>query len=124
MPLDVYILFFYRNLISLFLNYSLFEWPEKIKDQEMLKMLYGEFLSIIQVVQGKIVEIFNAIDSADNSKRNYEYLRKSIEVDAEHLDIIFEGYHQMGLGKQVEPVLDSLWKLVFHLSLRSHLLKN
>ena len=45
------------------------------------------------------------------SQRNYEALHSKFELDAEHLDIIFEGYHQMGLGKQVEPVLDSLWKI-------------
>jgi hypothetical protein len=111
LPLEAYVLYFYKNIVRLFLNYSLFEWPEKIKDQEMLKMLYGEFLSIIQEIQRKLVDVFNAIDAADNSKRNYEYLRESIELDAEHLHIVLEAYHQMGLGRQVEPVLDSLWKI-------------
>ncbi|MGA7899700.1 MAG: hypothetical protein WCA39_12660, partial [Nitrososphaeraceae archaeon] len=111
LPLEAYILIFYRHIVGLFLNYSLFEWPEKIKDQEMLKMLYGEFLSIIQEIQRKIVNILNAIDSVENSKRNYEALRGYFGLDAEHLDIIFEAYQHMGLGRQVEPVLDSLWKI-------------
>ena len=111
LPLDSYVLFFYRNIIGLFLNYSLFEWPEKIKDQEILKMLSGEFLSIIQEMRKKIVEIFDVFDSVENSKWNHEVLRIPIELDAEHLHIVLEAYRQMGLSIQVEPVLDSLWRI-------------
>ena len=45
------------------------------------------------------------------SQRNYEALHGYFGLEAEHLDIIFEAYQQMGLGRQVEPVLDSLWKI-------------
>jgi hypothetical protein len=111
LPLEAYILYFYKNIVGLYLNYSLFEWPEKIKDQEMLNMLSAEFLSLIQEIQMKIVDIFNAMYPEDQGKRDYGALRAPTELDAEHLHIIFEAYYRMGLGKQVEEVIDSLWKL-------------
>lgn len=66
-------------------------------------MLYGEFLSIVQEIQ--------TIDSVENDKINYEALHSKFELDAERMSIIFEVYQKMGVGRQIEPVLDSLWKI-------------
>jgi RNAse (barnase) inhibitor barstar len=84
-------------------------WPKKIKDKEVINKLYTEVFNRLQEIQLKLTsELFAPSDEF----RLYDIAVEGLfELKPDELHSVAHAFHRIGVDKQFESVLDSLWEI-------------
>ena len=85
---------------------SIFIWPKKTTDREILHRLYVIGLARIQEIQIKLLDIISADANILRS-----VLLSLFVLNPERLSAAYEGLCEYKINREGETVLDSLWHL-------------
>jgi hypothetical protein len=99
----------YQHLVGMYVLRSLSIWPKKIKDKDVISKLYTEVFDRLQEIQLKLTsELFAPSDEF----RLYDIAVEGLfELKGDELFSVAEAFHGIGVDKQFESVLDSLWEI-------------
>jgi hypothetical protein len=99
----------YQHLVGMYILRSLTIWPKKIRDIETLTKLQTEVFNRFQEIQSKLTsQRFTPSDEVGV----YDIATDSLfKLKRFTLDRIANDLHRIGVDKQFEPVIDSLWKI-------------
>jgi RNAse (barnase) inhibitor barstar len=99
----------YQHLVGMYVLRSLSMWPKKIKDKEVINKLYTEVFNRLQEIQLKLTsELFAPSDEF----RLYDIAVEGLfELKPDELHSVAHAFHRIGVDKQFESVLDSLWEI-------------
>ena len=99
----------YQHLVGMYVLRSLSIWPKKIKDKEVINKLYTEVFNRLQEIQLKLTsELFAPSDEFGLYDIAVEGL---FELKPDESDTRAHAFHRIGVDKQFESVLDSLWEI-------------
>jgi hypothetical protein len=99
----------YQHLVGMYILQSLSLWRRKIKDKETITKLYTEVFNRFQEMQLKLT---SELIVPSNEVGLYDIAADSLfELKQFTLDMIANNFYRIGVGKQIEPVMDSLWKI-------------
>jgi hypothetical protein len=122
--LPTLILFLYRQVLGTYIVSCMFTWSDRIKDKETLNKLYSVVFLKIGEIQSKLSESFSSSDNNISKVQIFDSMSYNLLLLLPtHLNVIFKNFQMFGLTKQIEPILDSLWKTNSHfipLALRSY----
>jgi hypothetical protein len=98
----------YQHVVGMYVLGSLFIWPKKIRNNEAINKLYTEVFNRLQEIQKKLTsELFDS----SNEFLDELVVERLFELKADELDVIARNFYRIGVDKQIEPVLDSLWEI-------------
>jgi predicted transcriptional regulator len=111
----------FYSMVDAYLFRFLFIWSRKISDQQVLQQLYSMVFSKIADMQTRISESFKSTTLRDIN--NFiapfivERFRGYIGVDEEPKGSrtflqYLDSFKEFGLEKEIEAVIDSLWKII------------
>ena len=100
------ILIMYAHLIVIHTLSSIFIWPTKTNDREILHRLYSIGFTRIQEIQSKLLEIISKDMNILGS-----VLISLFVLNPEKLTAVHEGLCRYKIDKEGESVLDSLWHI-------------
>jgi DNA-binding MarR family transcriptional regulator len=109
------ILMMYSHLIITHILSSIFIWPKKTGDREIMQRLYAIGLARIQEIQIKLLEII----SKDANILRHVLLNLFV-LNPIKLEAVYSGLCDYKINGEVEFVLDSLWQFSFPL-VRDHI---
>jgi arginine repressor len=112
--------YIFYSMVDAYLFRFLFIWSQKISDQQVLQQLYSMVFSKIADMQTRISESFKSTTLRDINNFTapfvVERFRGSIEFEGSKGSRTFVGYldsfKEFGLEKEIEAVIDSLWKII------------
>jgi hypothetical protein len=113
----------FYSMVDACLFYFLFIWSQKITDQQVLQQLYSMVFSKIADMQTRIWEGFKSspMRNFDAPMRNFDDILKTEFIQGRfRTGLEGEGplekylilFKEFGMEKEIEPVLDSLWKII------------
>jgi hypothetical protein len=99
----------YQHLVGMYILRSLTIWPKKIRDKKTLTKLQTEVFNRFQEIQSKLTsQPFTPSDEVGL----YDIATHSLfELKQFTLNRIANDLHRIGVDKQFEPVMKSLWKI-------------
>lgn len=98
----------YQHLVGMYILRSLSIWPKKIRNKETITKLYTEVFNRFQEIQLKLTSELFAPDEVGLYDIAVDSLFTLKPFD---LDEIANNFYRIGVDKQIEPVLDSLWEI-------------
>jgi hypothetical protein len=104
---EVSIEMLFRHFIMIYILHSLFTWPQKVGSRDTSNRLYEIFFDNIQEIQTKFFESFN-LESREQAEG--DIASGSWVLRQEQLEGAVENFKSLDLGRQAEPLLDSLWR--------------
>ena len=108
--------FIYKNFIGMYLFKAVFTW-QKIKDIETVNKLYQLLIETTWEINNQLSELyFGDAEVSKISPEQMDYLfnrrvAQSIELNPLNLEYLLKVCSYLGLYKDMEPVVDSLWKI-------------
>lgn len=106
-----FIVRYFWHLISTYAWYAIFEWPQQIKDTEVLNRLY---LTVFQKMQEVLNDIekyvpFGVTEKAEKTESKLpKYIQIYLRFQADELKGHF---HENGLDVEFDMLMDTLWKI-------------
>lgn len=99
----------YQQLVGMCVLRSLSIWPKKIRNKEAINKLYTEVFNRLQEIQLKLTsELFAPSDEF----RLYDIAVENLfELKPPELYTVARSFYIIGVDKQIESVLDSLWEI-------------
>ena len=99
----------YQHLVGMYILRSLAIWPKKIRNKEILNKLYTEVFNRLQEIQLKLT---SKLFAPSDEFGLYDVAVESLFVlKPFDLDTIGMNFYRIGVDKQIELVLDSLWEI-------------
>lgn len=100
------ILIIYAHIIVTHTLSSIFIWPKKTKDRELLHRLYVIGFARMQEIQLKLLEIIS-----NDAGIMRSVLLSLFVLTPQKLSAVYEILCKYNLSREGEPVLDSLWQI-------------
>jgi hypothetical protein len=101
----------FYSMVDAYLFRFLFVFSQEISDQHVLKELYSMvFLKIVDM-QIRLSERFTRGRDTNLIMEQFLHLRLSVSAGAYILVRQLESFKKVGLEKEIEPVIDSHWKI-------------
>jgi hypothetical protein len=112
--------YIFYSMVDAYLFRFLFIWSQKISDQQVLQQLYSMVFSKIADMQTRISESFKSTTLRDINNFTapfvVEKFRGSREFEGSKGSRTFvrylDSFKEFGLEKEIEAVIDSLWKII------------
>ena len=102
------VILLYQHLVGMCILAGIFIWPTKVNDNKAINKVYEVAFSRLQEIQQKLSELFPP-------GFNYPLTKKTVgdlfQLEPHKLDFVARSFYGLGLNKQIEPVLDSLWEI-------------
>ena len=99
----------YQHLVGMYILQSLAIWPKKIRNKETLNKLYTEVFNRLQEIQLKLT---SKLFAPSDEFGLYDVAVESLFVlKPFDLNTIGMNFYRVGVDKQIELVLDSLWEI-------------
>jgi hypothetical protein len=102
------IILLYQHLVGMCILAGLFIWPTKVNDNKAINKIFEVAFSRLLEIQQKLGELFLP-------GYNYPLTKKIVgnlfQLEPHKLDFVARSFYSLGLDKQIEPVLDSIWKI-------------
>ncbi|HEX2305923.1 MAG TPA: hypothetical protein VHH33_06515 [Nitrososphaeraceae archaeon] len=102
------IILLYQHLVGMCILAGIFIWPTKVNDSKAINKVYEVAFLRLQEIQQKLAELFPP-------GYNYPLTKKLVgdlfQLEPHKLDFVARSFYELGLNKQIEPVLDSLWEI-------------
>jgi hypothetical protein len=92
----------------------LFIWSQKIPDQQVLQQLYSMVFSKIAVMQTRLLsEIAKIEETTDLNRgmRRFIFERFKESKGSKPILLYLEAFKKLGLEKEIEPVINAIWKI-------------
>lgn len=105
------IYYIYSSLVALYSAKSILEWPNKIKDEQVLRNLYETVFRQLFDIQRTISEELRILQPELRQSKMVESILQNHDLlDPYKLDIIVQVFERFKLLDAVTPVIDSLWQ--------------
>jgi hypothetical protein len=102
------VILLYQHLIGMCISAGFFIWSTKTNDKKATNSIYEIAFSRLQEIQQKLTDLFPPGYYYNLSRRIMENL---FQLKPYNLDFVAKSFNNLGLGKQIEPVLNSIWKI-------------
>jgi hypothetical protein len=106
--LDSIVVLLYQHLVGMCISAGFFIWSAKTNNKETLNKIHEVAFSRLQEILQKLGELF---PPRNNYLLSNKVLENLFQLKPDKLDFVAKNFQNMGLGKQIEPVLDSMWKI-------------
>jgi hypothetical protein len=114
--LTKYLLDIFYSMIDAYLFRFLFVWSQKISDQQVLQQLYSMVFSQIADMQKRLSESqFLKPPLRDTNMQPMEqFIRERFRGSEGSGPLLqyLDSFKKVGMEKEIEPVIDSLWKII------------
>ena len=98
-------------MVALYSAKSILEWPNKIKDEQVLRNLYETVFRQLFDIQRTISEELRILQPELRQSKMVESILQNHDLlDPYKLDIIVQVFERFKLLDAVTPVIDSLWQ--------------
>jgi hypothetical protein len=107
-----YMLDVFYTMVDACLFRFLYIWSQKISDQQVLQQLYSMVFSKIAGMQTRLSEILKDWEP-DAHKHIEEFIQERFRESegSKPVLIYLELFKKLGMEKEIEPVIDALWKI-------------
>jgi hypothetical protein len=102
------IILLYQHLIGMYISAGIFIWPTKTNDYKATNKIYEVAFSKLQEIQQKLGELF---PPGYNYQLSRQIVGNLFQLEPHKLDTVARSFYNVGLDKQIKPVLDSIWKI-------------
>jgi predicted transcriptional regulator len=103
--------YIFYSMVDAYLFRFLFKWSRTISDQQVLQKLHSIVFSKIADMQTRISETFKSTQLRDFDRFIQPFIWERFrgsEKLIEYLDL----FKELDMQKEIEPVIDSLWKVI------------
>jgi hypothetical protein len=102
------IILVYQHLVGMYISAGIFIWPTKTNDYKATNKIYEVAFSKLQEIQQKLGELF---PPGYNYQLSRQIIGNLFQLKPHKLDSVARSFDNVGLDKQIKPVLDSIWKI-------------
>lgn len=104
----------FHSMVDACLFRFLFVWSQKIPDQQVLQQLYSMIFWKIAVMHRRLAQIMKseATPDLDSDMQRFIFKRFRESKGSKPILLYLESFKELGLEKEIEPVLDALWNIL------------
>jgi hypothetical protein len=92
----------------MYISAGFFIWPTKTSNNKAINKIYEVAFSRLQEIQQKLGEL---ILPGYYYRLSNKIIGNLFQLKPHNLDFLAGSFYNLGLDKQIEPVLDSIWKI-------------
>jgi hypothetical protein len=112
----------FNDIVNIYIMHSILSWPNEIKDKETLNTLQSTVFTKRVNMQSKISEVQNTLNAS--LANSHKIILQSLLLDrvssadikptmTDKLLQYYETFRRFDMQKEIEPVLDFIWKITY-----------